>query len=468
MTFTIRGRLMIWYTLAFSAALLLVLGVLSLEIGRQLDDELSDILRVEEEWVTALVANSFMNLLTARGSEFDTLAVGLREKLEERYGFKRQFALLGFRRDGEMALFGGGLMDLERLFPVDFFAQPTGNYNLMITGIRFRIYLFRRGWGVIALGIRNETILNVTERAGQTLIWLVPLAMLLATAGGWLMAKLALRPVVAAARTAESISLANLQRRLPAYAGKDEFGALAATLNRMIARLEEGVKRLQQFTQDAAHELRTPLTILRGELELAYQDEHTSEEANAWLQRILDRVIELSQIVDNLMLLARTDSGDYPIRKTPFRLDAAIKEIFEDVQILAEGRPIAVHLRNGVAVEFVGDESLIRRLLLNLCDNALKYTLQGKIELSLNQIGPQIDLAISDTGQGIPAEDLPHIFDRFYRVDKARSSDTGGTGLGLAICRWIVSAHGGKIEVTSKLKKGTTVRVSLPAKPASD
>ena len=378
MIFTIRGRLMIWYTLAFSAALLLVLGVLSLEIGRQLDDEMSSILRSEEEWVTTLVANSFMNLLTARGIEFDTLATELREELGERYGFKRQFALLGFRRSGEMALFGGGLTDVERLFPLNFFDLPTNNHNLMMAGIRYRIYVFRRGWGVIALGIQNETILNVTHRAKQTLIWLVPLAMLLATVGGWLMAKLAMRPVVAAARTAESISLANLQRRLPAYAGKDEFGSLAATLNRMIARLEEGVKRLQQFTQDAAHELRTPLTILRGELELAYQDENTTEETNAWLQRILDRVIALGQIVDNLMMLARTDSGDYPIRKTPFRLDAAVKEIFEDLQILAEGRPIAVHLKNGVAVEFVGDESLMRRLLLNLCDNSLKYTSQGK------------------------------------------------------------------------------------------
>jgi heavy metal sensor kinase len=465
MTFTIRGRLMIWYTLAFSAALLLVLGVLSLDINRQLDDEMSEVLRPEEEWITVLVANSFMNLLTAQGIEYDTLAVELREELGKRYGLKRQFALLAFQRNGGRALFCGGLKNAEQLFPVDFLERPTGNYNLMMGENRYRVYVFRRGWGIVALGIQNETIFNVVARAGETLVWLVPLAMLLATAGGWVLAKLALRPVVAAARTAESISLANLQKRLPAYSGKDEFGTLAATLNRMIARLEEGIRRLQQFTQDAAHELRTPLTILRGELELAYQDENATEETSAWLQRILDRVIGLGQIVDNLMLLARSDSGDYPIRKTPFRLDAAVEEIFEDLQILAEGRPIAVQLQNGVAVEFVGDESLMRRLLLNLCDNAIKYTSHGKIELSLRKVGTQIDLAISDTGQGIPSEDLPHIFDRFYRVDKARSSDTGGSGLGLAICKWIVAAHGGKIEVTSKPRKGTTVRVSLPASP---
>ncbi|MGH7456514.1 MAG: sensor histidine kinase, partial [bacterium] len=328
----------------------------------------------------------------------------------------------------------------------------------------YRVRLFKRGWGIAAVGILNERIFEVAEEAGQILVWLVPLAMLFAIAGGWLLAKLAMRPVVAAARTAESISLANLKARLPTYSGKDEFGALVSTLNRMIARLEEGVKRLQQFTQDAAHELRTPLTILRGDLELAYQDENAGEETRAWLQKILDRVIALGQIVDELMLLARSDSGDYPIHKTPFRLDVVVKEIFEDLQILAEGRPLAVHLQNGEAVEFFGDELLMRRLLLNLCDNALKYTSQGNIELSLKKVDTQIELAVSDTGNGIPAEDLPHIFDRFYRVDKARSSGAAGasSGLGLAICQWIVSAHGGKIKVTSELRKGTTVRVSLP------
>jgi signal transduction histidine kinase len=119
-------------------------------------------------------------------------------------------------------------------------------------------------------------------------------------------------------------------------------------------------------------------------------------------------------------------------------------------------------------VEFFGDELLMRRLLLNLCDNALKYTSQGNIALSLKKIDTQIELAISDTGKGIPVEDLPHIFDRFYRVDKSRSSASGGSGLGLAICQWIVSAHGGKIEVTSELRKGTRMQVSLPDKPGQE
>lgn len=464
MTLTIRSRLTIWFTLAFSAVLILVVGVVALKLYSQFDSETRDTLRNEEQWITKLVANEFLHIATTQGEEYDSLAFDLNENLEERYGLKQQFAILTMQRHAEKVFFNGGIKNIELLLPAGFFERRAGVYNLDIADDHYRVRLFKRGWGIAAVGILNERMFEVAEEAGQILIWLVPLAMLFAIAGGWLLAKLALRPVVGAARTAESISLANLKARLPEYTGKDEFGALVTTLNRMIARLEEGVKRLQQFTQDAAHELRTPLTILRGELELAYQDENAAEETRAWLQRILDRVITLGQIVDNLMLLARSDSGDYPIHKTRFRLDVAVKEIFEDLQILAEGRPLAVHLQNLEAVEFFGDEALVRRLLLNLCDNALKYTSPGSIELSLKKVDTRIELALSDTGKGIPAEDLPHIFDRFYRVDKARSSGAAGasSGLGLAICQWIVSAHGGKIEVVSELGKGTTVRVSLP------
>ena len=133
------------------------------------------------------------------------------------------------------------------------------------------------------------------------------------------------------------------------------------------------------------------------------------------------------------------------------------------MQILAENRPLTVQLHHNEAVEFFGDELLMRRLFLNLCDNALKYTARGQIALSLKKTGTQIDLAIDDTGKGIPAEDLPHVFDRFYRVDKARTRGTGGSGLGLAICKWIVAAHQGEINIASTPGRGTTVHVSFPA-----
>lgn len=162
------------------------------------------------------------------------------------------------------------------------------------------------------------------------------------------------------------------------------------------------------------------------------------------------------------MLLAQTDTGSYPVHKTKFRLDEVVKEIFEDINILVESRPVNVKLAYCQPVEVLADKQLIYRLFLNLCDNALKYTEQGFIELSLKSWSEIIEFKIKDTGCGIPPEQLPHIFDRFYRVDKSRTSSTGGSGLGLSISQWIAHAHGGEIYVESEINRGTTVKIHLP------
>jgi heavy metal sensor kinase len=465
MRLTIRARLTIWYTLTFAAVLLLVIGVLALELYQQLGKEAHRALDIEETWITILFESEFLPLLLVPSKEKrDLLFAELPEDLEERYGLKRQFAFLRLEGYTEERFFSGGIENIDQLLPNDLLERQAGNYDVWIGKVLYRVRLFHREWGKVAVGVENDTIFKVAVEVGKLFVWVLPLSLLLTIGGGWLLAKLALRPVVAAAQAAESISVANLKERLQPYAGKDEFGALIATLNRMIARVEEGVKRLQQFTQDAAHELRTPIAILRGDLELAYHDEKATEETRAFLQKTLDRVIALGRIVDNLFLLARSDSGNYPVKKILFRLDAAVQEIFEDLQILANGRALTVHLRACDELEFFGDELLIRRLLMNLCENAVKYTPQGKIELALQRTKAATVFTISDTGEGIPAEDLPYIFDRFYRVDKSRSSASGGSGLGLAICQWIVAAHHGEISLSSSVGGGTTVRVSFPAK----
>ncbi|MBV6506527.1 MAG: Adaptive-response sensory-kinase SasA [Syntrophorhabdaceae bacterium] len=462
MRLTIRGRLTLWYTSSFFLALIAVLAALAWELQRQLGNETHKALQIEENWLTTLIQSEFLPLRTLSGERCRELATELNEELDERYGMKRQFAVLALAGNTGEKIFCGGLKEADKLLPVAFLERQTGTYNIVIAEHRYRVRLFRREWGMTAVGVENETPWKVAKEAGEVLIWLVPLAALLTVAGGWLMARLALRPVASAAQAAEAISVENLKQRLPAYTGKDEFGALVTTLNRMIAHLEQGVTRLQQFTQDAAHELRTPLTILRGDLELAYQDEKAPEETRVWLQKVLDRVIALGQIVDNLMLLARSDSGGYPLNKTPFRLDIVVQEIFEDVKILAEARGLTALLHDGDGIEFFGDELLMRRLLMNLCDNALKYTPGGKLELHLRRSERAVELIIADTGIGIPAEDLPHIFDRFYRVDKSHTTATGGSGLGLAICKWIVEAHNGELMIDSTVGVGTTVRVLLP------
>ncbi|HEX9975431.1 MAG TPA: HAMP domain-containing sensor histidine kinase, partial [bacterium] len=162
------------------------------------------------------------------------------------------------------------------------------------------------------------------------------------------------------------------------------------------------------------------------------------------------------------MLLAQSDSGRYPLDKRIFQLDQVMTETAEDVKVLSENRPIEVNLIQCDQVEFFGDEQLIRRLLLNLSDNALKYTQKGRIDFSLKSQNEFVEIKISDTGIGIPAEDLPYIFDRFYRVEKTRTRESGGSGLGLSISKWIVEAHDGVIDIKSDEGKGTTITISLP------
>jgi signal transduction histidine kinase len=256
--------------------------------------------------------------------------------------------------------------------------------------------------------------------------------------------------------------MTNLSERLPEYEGKDEFGKLVSTLNRMIARLENGVHRVQQFTQDAAHELRTPLTTLRGELELAYQQDGLPDDLSASIQKSLDKAILMDEIIESLMLLAQSDTGNYPIQKNTIQLDELVRDAVDDIKSLIDNGPITVRLKSCDAIEITADKQLIHRLVLNLSDNAVRFTKQGTIEVTLRRVEKKAELVIADTGIGIPPENLPDIFDRFYRVDKARSRANGGSGLGLSICKWIVDAHGGKIVVDSEVSKGTRVTVSLP------
>ena len=312
---TIRGRLTMWFAFAISAALLLVMGASAFELYGQLNSEILSDLREEESWVAGMVERSLSEALTVPGMTYDSLTASLHHEMDERYGLKRQFVLLHVARhtdtpEARKILISGGVKNIAQVAPVTYLQRRADKYSLRLGDDHYVIRVFRRDWGVAAVGKENETLYKIAREVSAILVWIVPLALVLALAGGWLMARLALLPVVAAAQAAESISLANLAERLPAYSGEDEFGALVATFNRMIARLEEGVRRLQQFTQDAAHEMRTPLTILRGDLELAYQDENTAEETRALLQKNLDRAIALGHIVDNLMLLASSDSGD--------------------------------------------------------------------------------------------------------------------------------------------------------------
>jgi len=300
---------------------------------------------------------------------------------------------------------------------------------------------------------------------GLALIFAVilPVALALAAGGGYVLIKRALKPIDDLSRAAETITSSNLSERLPVPATGDEIERLSATLNRMIERLESSFRQVAQFTADASHELRTPLTILRGELEVALRSGAANSGGRDMLESTLEETERLSKTVENLMVLSRLDSGELKLELRSFDLTALCRETVDQMRLLTEDKSIDLVCASSARVDVLADRLRIRQILINLIDNAIKYTVAGgRIEVQVFSDNSAAVIKVSDTGQGIPAEAIPLIFDRFYRVDKARSRETGGSGLGLAIAKSICDLHGGRIFVDSVLGNGTTVSVRIP------
>jgi heavy metal sensor kinase len=296
----------------------------------------------------------------------------------------------------------------------------------------------------------------------RTLIIAVPLALALAAGGGIFLARRALKPVDKIAQTAQEIEESDLSRRINVNT-KDELGRLAATLNAMIERLEKAFQRQKQFTGDASHELRTPLAVIEAESSLALQKERPSGDYRQSLEIISQESRQMSSLIDQLLTLARADAGKEQWNFTEVNLGKLISNVGMDVEILCQEKGLNFQLGQTQDLAVKGDEARLRELFMNLMDNAIRYTPSlGTVSVSLRREGQMAVVAITDTGVGIPAEDIPFIFERFYRVDKSRSRTEGGTGLGLAICRHIAEVHGGKIEVESQVGAGSTFSVWLP------
>jgi heavy metal sensor kinase len=296
----------------------------------------------------------------------------------------------------------------------------------------------------------------------RTLIIAVPLALALAAAGGIFLARRALKPVDKIAQTAREIGESDLSQRINVNT-KDELGRLAATLNEMIGRLEKAFQRQKQFTGDASHELRTPLAVIEAESTLALQKERPSSDYQRSLEIISQESRQMSSLIDQLLTLARADAGKEQWNFTELNLGKLITNLSTDVEILCQENGLSFQLGQLQDLVVKGDEARLRELFMNLLDNAISYTpAPGTVSISFDREGQMAVVAITDTGIGIPAEDIPFIFERFYRVDKSRSRAEGGSGLGLAICRHIAEAHGGKIEVESQVGAGSTFSVWLP------
>jgi heavy metal sensor kinase len=295
-----------------------------------------------------------------------------------------------------------------------------------------------------------------------TFILAVPLALLLAIGGGYFLARRALAPVQVMTETANVISADRLNERLPVGNSHDEIGGLAQTLNRMIERLERSFIEMQRFTADAAHELRTPLAVMRTEAEVALRSPRTTEDYCRVLENLLEETNRLSNLADQLLFLCRQDAGLQPGKQEPISMQALLREVLANMQLVAEERSVNLSMDGECHSEIIGDGIQLRRVMYNLIDNAIKYTpAGGKVTVRAAEANGCLSVTIKDTGIGIPANHLPRIFDRFYRVDPARTGENGA-GLGLALCQSIVKGLGGRIAVASELGQGTSVTVELP------
>jgi two-component system heavy metal sensor histidine kinase CusS len=284
----------------------------------------------------------------------------------------------------------------------------------------------------------------------------------------YLLARQALAPVELLHRQTARITADQLDRRLPIANPGDELGRLAQTINAMIARLERSFTEMRRFTADASHELRTPLTALRTEVEAALgKPAETTDHANL-LGSILEECDRLTRLTEQLLALAREDARRIEEANQPLDLAALVRGAVETMRPLAEMKSLRLRQHGADTLPAHGDAARLRQVFYNLLDNAIKYTPEnGEIEVRLERRGSEAIIVLRDTGLGIPAEHLPHVFERFYRVDKARSRAEGGTGLGLSIAHSIVSAHGGRIELDSAPGRGTVCTVTLPLDAAT-
>lgn len=327
----------------------------------------------------------------------------------------------------------------------------------------------QKGAGIIQVAESYQHIRDVQRQLLFLLAISGPFILLVTSAGGWFLATRALAPIDRITRSAQQISADDLHRRLNLDLPNDEVGRLAGTFDEMLARLEDAFERQKRFIADASHEMRTPLTILKGDVEVALNRPRSVEEYKETLHLVNQTTDRLTSLVEELFLLARADNHQDPLQVKPIDMSKLLATQVSALQSKAANKKISLGLDIPDTLPMTADPDKLARLFINLIDNAIKYSHQGDtVNVSATQQNGQVRVAVTDTGPGIPAEHLEHLFERFYRVDKARSrqdnsaNGSSGAGLGLSIAQWLAEIHNGRIEVTSQMQKGTTFTVWLP------
>jgi heavy metal sensor kinase len=316
---------------------------------------------------------------------------------------------------------------------------------------------------LLQVGISLKPMEDALGRFASLGLWLGPLALLLAATAGWFMASRALNPVRNIVRTARKLDVSNLHQRLPVSGAHDELDELAVTFNEAFARLDGAVGEMKQLMASMAHELRTPLAALRGEAEIALLHGKTTEEFRRVLSSQLEEIDKLTRLIGQLLTVTKAESGLLQLERKPVDMEALLKDLADTLGVLAAAKGVSLRFTYGENLVAIGDAQWLKHAVLNIIDNAIKYTLEGgSVEVRADGIDGAVLFEVKDTGIGIPADAIPHIFERFYRADSSRAKDIEGVGLGLNLAKWIVDHHGGEIHVESTPGRGSRFRLRFP------
>lgn len=454
---SIRWQLTMWY----GAVLALVLTVFSAAVYFTMRHQL---LRRIDSGLSEELADVLSELRRARDEP------GLKEWLQRRFAQHAGFDFQITRPDGRRFFVNERLGDAS--FPPPegaVTAAPAFHDVALENGGRWRVVSVRAQGPEDLLTVQVARSLEPFDHESAelllTFLLVGPLTLLVAGGGGYVLARRALAPVEQITRTANQITADRLSERIEVPNPDDELGALADTLNRMIGRLEKSFAEMQRFTGDAAHELRTPLAVIRNEAEVALRAPRTPDEYRRALENLLEEANRLSHLADQLLFLCRQDAGLLPPLREEVDALQLVHEVVGNMHLVAQEKGVHLLLGDAASCRLVSDSRQLRRVLYNLLDNAIKYTpAGGHVRVGSAVEAGNLVLRVADTGVGILPQHLPHVFDRFYRADPARSDDGAGAGLGLAICRSIIQALNGSIHLESEAGQSTTVWVKLPVR----
>ena len=461
---SVRARLTLFWVAVLAMALVVVGGLIYVLLARALYSRIDDNLRA----VVHITITSLTNDL-AEGQDFEDAARSTAAELSS-----RQQMLAIYDTAGRLLAEGGRDEDLELSLPPS--DDIPGDEALLLTVVetddddRHRLAIRRVSIPpaetkyLVVVGSSLEPTDEELGSLREILAYVVPIALVLAGGGGWFLARQSLAPVASMAERARRIGVKDLTARLPVANARDELGRLAQTFNDLLDRLEASLGQQRQFMADASHELRTPVATSRTAAAVALQQPHRSEpEYRDTLAIIEQQTTRLSRIVEDMFTLARADAGSYPIRRGEMYLDEVVDEVVRAARVLAASKPVSIELTSIASATFTGDEDLVRRLVGNLLDNAVRHAPPDTTVTVRVATGSEgYVITVSDRGPGIAEHAQPHIFERFYRGDAARTSGDGGAGLGLAVARWIARAHAGDVTLAGSSPEGTTFAVLLP------